>query len=131
MLAAAVKQSGRSPWPRYNDLWIATQAIEHGILGHCAGPDIVLIATGSEVGIAAQAAGLLRKEGRQVRLVSMPCVELFQAQDSAWRDAVLPPGVPCVSTEAGVTWLWRGTVADGGLALGIDSFGESAPAADL
>ena len=101
------------------------------VLEDCAAPELVLIATGSEVGIAAQAAALLRKGGRQVRLVSMPCVELFHAQDAAWRDAVLPPGVPRVSIEAGVTWFWRGVVGDSGLALGIDSFGESAPAADL
>jgi transketolase len=119
------------PFPR-DDAQL--EGIERGgyILEDCAGPpDIVLIATGSEVGIAAQAAGLLRQQGRQPRLVSMPCVELFQAQDGAWRDAVLPPGVPRISIEAGVTWLWRGIVGDRGLALGIDSFGESAPAADL
>jgi transketolase len=118
------------PFPR-DDAQLAGIVRGGYILEDCAGPDIVLIATGSEVGIAAQAAGLLRQQGRQVRLVSMPCVELFQAQDGAWRDAVLPPGVPRVSIEAGVTWLWRGLVGDSGLALGIDRFGESAPAAEL
>ena len=100
-------------------------------LQECAAPDIVLIATGSEVDLAAQAADLLRSEGRKVRLVSMPCVEVFLAQDAAYRATVLPPGVPRVSVEAGVTWPWRGVVGDKGLALGIDTFGESAPAADL
>ena len=118
------------PFPR-DDAQLAGIVRGGYILEDCAGPDMVLIATGSEVGIAAQAAGLLRQQGRQVRLVSMPCVELFQAQDGAWRVAVLPPGVPRVSIEAGVTWLWRGLVGDSGLALGIDRFGESAPAAEL
>ena len=101
------------------------------VLEDCDAPQLVLIATGSEVGIAAQAAALLRDCGRRVRLVSMPCVELFHAQDADWRDAVLPPSVPRVSIEAGVTWYWRPVVGDKGLALGIDRFGESAPAGDL
>ena len=101
------------------------------VLQDCDAPQLVLIATGSEVGIAAQAAELLRRDGQRVRLVSMPCVELFLAQDTAWRDAVLPPGVPRMSIEAGVTWFWRGVVGDSGAALGLDRFGESAPATDL
>ena len=101
------------------------------VLQECDAPDVVLIATGSEVGVAALAAELLRSEGRKVRLVSMPCVEAFHMQDAAYRAGVLPPGVPRVSVEAGVTWFWRGVVGDGGVALGMDSFGESAPAADL
>jgi transketolase len=100
-------------------------------LQDCDKPQLVLIATGSEVGIAAAAAALLRDKGYRVRLVSMPCVELFHAQPADWRDAVLPPGVPRVSVEAGVTWLWRSVVGDSGLALGIDRFGESAPAGEL
>jgi transketolase len=91
----------------------------------------VLIATGSEVDLAAQAAELLRGAGRKVRLVSMPCVEVFLMQDDLYRDAGLPAGVPRLSVEAGVTWFWRGVVGDKGVALGIDTFGESAPAADL
>jgi transketolase len=109
------------------------EAIARGgyVLQDCDAPDIVLIATGSEVGVAALAAELLRSEGRKVRLVSMPCVEIFQVQDAAYRAGVLPPGVPRVSVEAGVTWFWRGVVGDNGVALGMDTFGESAPAADL
>lgn len=56
---------------------------------------------------------------------------MFYAQDATYRDAVLPPGVPRVSVEAGVTWTWRGVVGDRGASLGIDSFGESAPAEAL
>ncbi|MBV0881419.1 transketolase [Noviherbaspirillum sp. L7-7A] len=101
------------------------------VLQDCDAPQLVLIATGSEVGIAAEAAALLRERGYRVRLVSMPCVELFHAQSADRRDAVLPPGVPRLSIEAGVTWLWQATVGDRGLAMGIDRFGESAPAGDL
>ena len=110
-----------------------TAAIGRGgyVLQDCEAPDIVLIATGSEVAIAAQAAELLRAQGRRPRLVSMPSVEAFYAQDKAYRASVLPAGVPRVSVEAGVTWYWRAVVGDGGLALGIDTFGESAPAAEL
>jgi transketolase len=61
----------------------------------------------------------------------MPCVELFYAQDEAYRDMVLPQGVPRVSVEAGSTWFWRSVVGDRGVAIGIDSFGESAPAQQL
>jgi transketolase len=101
------------------------------VLLDCAQPQLVLVATGSEVDIAVAAAGLLDRQGVAARVVSMPCVEVFHAQDAAWRDAVLPPDLPRISVEAGVTWFWRGVVGDRGLALGIDSFGESAPAPAL
>jgi transketolase len=90
----------------------------------------VLIATGSEVGIAIKAAALLREEGVAVRVVSMPCVELFFAQPQAWRDQVLPADIPRVSIEAGSSWFWR-SVVNNGIAIGIDTFGESAPAGQL
>jgi transketolase len=83
------------------------------------------------VDIAVAAARRLGEQGVAVRVVSMPCVETFHEQDAAWRDAVLPPGVARISIEAGVTWFWRGVVGAGGLAIGIDSFGESAPAPQL
>jgi transketolase len=101
------------------------------VLKDCSDPQVVLIATGSEVGIAAQAMELLAQQGKRVRVVSMPCVEVFQAQDETYRKAVLPPGVPRVSIEAGVTWFWRALVGESGKAIGIDSFGESAPAEAL
>jgi transketolase len=94
-------------------------------------PAIVLIATGSEVEIAAAAAKQLAQSGVAASVVSMPCVELFYAQDEAYRKQVLPPGVPRLSIEAGVTWSWRAVVGDRGEALGIDTFGESAPAPQL
>jgi transketolase len=101
------------------------------VLEQSGAPQLVLIATGSEVAIASDAAQLLRERGVLVRVVSMPCVEVFYEQDEAYRMNVLPPGIPRISIEAGVTWFWRGVVGDTGLAMGIDSFGESAPADQL
>ncbi|GLC96342.1 transketolase [Cupriavidus sp. TA19] len=101
------------------------------ILRDAAPPRVVLVATGSEVEIAVRAAQELADAGIAARVVSMPCVELFYAQNAAYRATVLPPGVPRVSVEAGVTWFWRGVVGEGGVALGLDSFGESAPAEAL
>jgi transketolase len=94
-------------------------------------PQVVLIATGSEVEIAAQAAQQLAGQGIAVRVVSMPCVEAFYTQNAGYRNSVLPEGVPRVSIEAGVTWFWRAVVGEQGIAIGIDSFGESAPADQL
>jgi len=94
-------------------------------------PQVVLLATGSEVEIAMRAAEHLTGEGIAARVVSMPCVERFFAQDAVYREAVLPAGVPRVSVEAGVTWFWRAVVGERGTALGIDGFGESAPAEAL
>ncbi len=94
-------------------------------------PQVVLIATGSEVEIAAITAQQLARKGVAVRLVSMPCVEAFYTQDANYRNSVLPIGLPRVSIEAGVTWFWRAIVGEQGVAIGIDTFGESAPADQL
>nr|WP_315591765.1 transketolase [uncultured Cupriavidus sp.] len=101
------------------------------VLRDVEAPSVVLIATGSEVEIAMRAALDLAEIGVAARVVSMPCVELFYSQDIAYRDTVLPAGLPRVSVEAGTTWYWRGVVGEEGLALGIDTFGESAPAEAL
>jgi len=90
-----------------------------------------IIATGSEVEIAMTARELLAAAQIAVRVVSMPCTRLFDAQDQAWRDAVLPPGLPRVAVEAGVTDYWRKYVGLEGAVVGIDRFGESAPYKDL
>ena len=92
---------------------------------------ITLIATGSEVSLAVAAAELLAKRGVPSRVVSMPAPTLFRAQDAGWRDAVLPPGGRRVSIEAAATDPWRSIVGDGGLTIGIDTFGESAPLQDV
>jgi transketolase len=95
-------------------------------------PDILFVATGSEVSLAIEAAKLLETRGTKVRVVSMPSQELFAAQDAAYRDAVLPPSAAArVSVEAAATFGWQRWVGEHGLAIGIDHFGASAPAAEL
>ncbi len=91
-------------------------------------PRAVVIATGSEVAIALAAQKALAEAGVPVRVVSMPCTSVFDRQDGAWRAAVLPKGLPRVSVEAGVTDFWRKYVGLEGAAIGVDNFGESAPA---
>jgi transketolase len=89
---------------------------------------ITLIATGSEVGVAVDAAERLATVGLATRVVSMPAPQLFAQQDEAWRRHLLPPGGRRVSVEAGVTDGWRGIVGERGLTIGVDRYGESAPA---
>ena len=97
-----------------------------------AAPVALLIATGSEVALAVEAAGRLAGEGIPVRVVSMPCIEAFRAQDQAWRDAVLPPGITArLAVEAGVPDSWYPLVGSAGAVIGIERFGESAPAPQL
>lgn len=87
-------------------------------------PDVVLIGTGSEVAVALDAAATLTAAGHSVRVVSMPCTELFAEQADGYRASVLPTGIPTVSVEAGVTFGWA-RWAD--TSIGIDRFGASAP----
>jgi transketolase len=95
-------------------------------------PVAMLIATGSEVGLAVEAARLLAAEGVAVRVVSMPCLQLFRTQEAGWRDAVLPPGITVrLAVEAGVPDSWYPVVGQAGAVLGIERFGESAPAPQL
>ncbi len=89
--------------------------------------DVLLVATGSEVQVAVAAREALAKDGVTARVVSMPCRELFERQDAAYRDSVLPPSVKArVSIEAGSPLGWREIVGDAGRIVGIDHFGESA-----
>jgi transketolase len=109
-------------------------AIRRGgyVLSEAAGAaQAVVIATGSEVAIALAAQKALAGEGVAVSVVSMPCTSVFDRQDEAWRRSVLPPGVPRVSIEAGVTDFWRKYVGLEGAAIGVDRFGESAPAGEV
>ncbi|MDA0224540.1 MAG: transketolase [Proteobacteria bacterium] len=94
-------------------------------------PRAVLIATGSEVSLALEAQAQLAVQGVPVRVVSMPASTVFDRQEAAYRASVLPAGVPRVAVEAGVTDGWRKYVGLEGVVVGIDRFGESAPAADL
>jgi transketolase len=94
-------------------------------------PDCILLATGSEVGLAVDAAKRLGEAGRKVRVVSMPCTQAFDAQSQQYRDGVLTPGVPRVAIEAGVRDGWWRYVGAGGAVIGMDTFGASAPAKQL
>ncbi len=95
-------------------------------------PDLILIATGSEVELAVQAHAQLSAKGHQVRVVSMPSTDVFEAQDAAYREAVLPAAViKRVAVEAGITDSWYKYVGLNGKIIGMTSFGESAPAEQL
>ncbi|MGL4196094.1 MAG: transketolase, partial [Edwardsiella piscicida] len=109
--------------------------VERGayVLQDCAGqPELIFIATGSEVELAMNAAAKLSAEGRQVRVVSMPSTEVFDKQDAAYREAVLPSAVSArVAVEAGIADFWFKYVGLNGAVVGMTSFGESAPAEQL
>jgi transketolase len=90
-------------------------------------PDLIFLATGSEVGVAVEAARELTKAGRRARVVSLPCLEVFNRQDAKYRDDVLPKAGRRVSIEAGRTDGWRAWVGADGLTIGVDRFGASAP----
>ncbi len=95
-------------------------------------PEVILIATGSEVALALEAADLLAADGHKARVVSMPSVDVFEAQDAAYKDSVLPPAVTRrVVIEAGTTPLWYRYTGLAGVVIGLDRFGESAPAGQL
>lgn len=100
------------------------------VLKDCAGtPELIFIATGSEVELAMQAAEQLTAEGRQVRVVSMPATDVFDKQDAAYRESVLPAAVTArVAVEAGIADFWYKYVGFGGRIVGMTTFGESAPA---
>jgi transketolase len=91
-------------------------------------PRLILIASGSEVGLIVAAGQRLQEEKIPVRLVSMPSWELFEAQSQEYRDSVLPPSVHArLAVEAGVTQGWRRYIGDRGDVIGVDRFGASAP----
>ncbi len=103
------------------------------ILKDCAGqPELILIATGSEVELAVAAYEQLNAEGKAVRVVSMPSTDVFDKQDAAYREAVLPAAVTKrIAIEAGIADFWYKYVGFGGRIIGMTSFGESAPAGEL
>ncbi len=90
--------------------------------------EAVLLATGSEVGLAMKARAELAALNIPVRVVSMPCANRFDRQEKAWKDSVLPPGLPVLAIEASKTDLWWKYMSGPGDVLGVDTFGESAPA---
>ena len=103
------------------------------ILKDCAGkPELILIATGSEVELAVEAAAQLIAEGKQVRVVSMPSTDAFDKQDAAYRESVLPSDVTArIAIEAGIADYWFKYVGLDGRIIGMTTFGESAPAGEL
>ena len=111
------------------------EAIARGgyILRDCKGaPNVIIIATGSEVELAMAATESEALENEKVRVVSMPCTAVFDSQPQAYRDSVLPPGVSArIAVEAAVTAGWYKYVGMKGIVIGIDTFGESAPAREL
>jgi len=121
------------PFVPRSDAQIA--AIERGgyVLAEADGgkPARILVATGSEIGLALEAKKLLDAQGLPTRVVSMPSTEAFDRQDAAYRASVLPSGVRKVAIEAGTTALWWKYVGSDGAVVGIDRFGESAPAPKL
>jgi transketolase len=112
--------------------YTSAQGVRRGayVLGETAGgkPQLILIASGSEVGLIVTAAERLQQEGIAVRCVSMPSWDLFDALPKADRDAVLPPSVRArLAVEAGATQGWHRYVGDAGDVIGVDRFGASAP----
>ncbi|HIF9115794.1 TPA: transketolase [Photobacterium damselae] len=103
------------------------------VLKDCDGkPELILIATGSEVELATEAYALLTAEGRKVRVVSMPATDVFDKQDAAYRESVLPSDVTArIAVEAGIADFWYKYVGFDGRIIGMTSFGESAPADQL
>ena len=99
--------------------------------GGPAAPEVVLIATGSEVGVAAAARDLLQASGTPARVVSAPCLEWFAEQDEDYRTRVLPEDAVVVSVEAGIAMGWREIVGAGGAVVSLDHFGASAPGTRL
>ncbi len=96
--------------------------------GAASDPDLILISTGTEVAVTLQAARQLADQGTAVRVVSMPCIELFEAQSQEYRDQVLPPAVSArLAVEPGATMSWWKWVGSGGDVIGLDRFGASAP----
>jgi transketolase len=124
--------------PTWDPAAIPADAIERGAyvlrdsFKEPEAPDLILISTGTEVHICTAAADLLEADGIATRVVSMPCTEHFAMQDQEYRDSVLPTGVRArVSVEAAATLGWHRWVGHEGEAIGMESFGASAPAGDL
>ncbi|MCI0653047.1 MAG: transketolase [Methylococcaceae bacterium] len=121
----------RQALPHQNRCAAQIQTIRRGgyILVECEGqPDAILIATGSEVGLAVRAAAVLTNQGKKIRVVSMPCTNAFDRQEREYRESILPPSVTArISIEAGSTDFWYKYVGFSGRTIGIDRFGESAP----
>jgi len=133
--ALALSRQNLPVFPRGEDGFADTDGVAKGgyvLLDSDGEPDVVLVATGSEVQFAVEARERLTADGVAARVVSMPCREWFDAQPSEYRDAVIPPGVRArVSVEAGVAQGWREVVGDAGRIVGLEHYGASADYATL
>ncbi len=121
------------PFQKRDEATIANISKGAYVLSEAAGgkPQAIIIATGSEIGLAMDAQKSLAEQNIAVRVVSMPATSVFDRQDAAYRESVLPRGAKRVAVEAGVTDYWRKYVGLEGAVVGIDTFGESAPAGEL
>lgn len=119
------------PFMARDEATIANVARGGYVLKDAANPKVVLIATGSEIELAVNAQAALAEQGIAARVVSMPSTNVFDRQDAAYKASVLPKGVVRVAIEAGVSDFWRKYVGLEGAVVGMDTFGESAPAPEL
>jgi len=128
--ALLLSRQNLPPMPR-NEAQLAAIA-RGGYILHdcgCASPDAIIIGTGSELALAMEAAKVLTDQGKKIRVVSLPSTDVFEAQDKAYRQQVLPDQVNArVVVEAGVSGLWHKYAGCRGKIIGLDHFGESAPA---
>jgi len=130
--ALIFSRQGLEPQAR-DEVTLANVAKGGYVLKDCSGqPDAILIATGSEIGLAVAAADKLTSEGKQIRVVSMPCAEVYEKQDAEYRESVLPISVLArVAVEAAHQDFWYKYVGLDGAVVGMSTFGESAPINDL
>jgi len=123
----------RQAMPHAGDGLDRSDAIARGayVLRRPPNARVALLASGSEVGVVLAAAGLLAEAGIAARVISVPCLDVFERQDAAWRRAVIPRHLPRIAVEAGSTGLWWKFVGEDGDVIGLDRYGESAPAGAL
>jgi transketolase len=123
----------RQNLPRLAEAPALADLIRRGgyVLSDMQGVQAVIIGTGSETSLAMEAQALLAVEGIATRVVSMPCTNVFDRQATTYQELVLPASLPTVAVEAAHPDFWRKYVGRSGMVVGIDTFGESAPAKDL
>ena len=130
-IATSITSSQNLPFQERTDAQVRDIARGGYVLRDAPNAKVILMATGSEIELATKAADALTAEGIAVRVVSMPSTDVFDRQDAAYKASVLTRGVPRVAIEAGVTASWHKYVGLEGAVVGIDTFGESAPAGVL
>jgi transketolase len=133
--ALALSRQNLPTFPRGTDGWASASEVARGaytLIDADGEPDVILVSTGSEVQLAVKARELLAADGISARVVSMPCREWFEQQDSSYRDSVIPPKLRArVSVEAGVALGWRDVVGDAGRIVSLEHYGASADYATL